>query len=64
MVVFTGGSVRRGVKSGCAYSARQNGVVVAEGAYAQTTSSMCMEVRVISEAITWLRDERNVRAYH
>ena len=46
MVVFTGGSVRRGVKSGWAYSARQNGVVVTEGsgAFAQTTSSMCMEV--------------------
>ena len=64
VVVFTDGSVRRGVKSGWAYSARQNGVVVAEGsgAFAQTTSSMCMEVRAISEAITWLRDERHVHA--
>ena len=64
VVVFTDGSVRRGVKSGWAYSARENGVVVAEGsgAFAQTTSSMCMEVRAISEAITWLRDERHVHA--
>ena len=32
------------------------------GAFAQTISSMCMEVRAISEAITWLRDERHVHA--
>ena len=64
VVVFTDGSVRRGVKSGWAYSARQNGVVVAEGsgAFAQTTSSMCMEVIAISEANTWLGDERHVHA--
>ena len=64
VVVFTDGSVRRGVKSDWAYSARQNGVVVAEGsgAFAQTTASMCMEVRAISETITWLRDERHVHA--
>ena len=62
VVVFTDGSERRGVKSGWAYSVRQNGVFVTEGsgAFVQTISSMCMEVRAISEAITWLRDERNV----
>ena len=27
------------------------------GAFAQTTSSMCMKVRAISEAIEWLSDE-------
>ena len=37
----------------CAYSAKQNGVVVAEGrgAFVQTTSSMCMEMKAISGAI-------------
>ena len=39
-------------------------MVLAEGsgAFAQTTSSMCMEVRAISEAIMWLGDERHVHA--
>ena len=56
VVVFTNGSVRTGVKSGGAYSARQNGVVVAKGsgAFAQTASIMGLEVRAISEAIVWL----------
>ena len=50
--------------SGGAYSARQNGVDVAEGsgAFGQTTSYMCMEVRAISEAVVWLRDERYILA--
>ena len=57
VVVLSDGSVRRGCKSGYAYSARQNGVVVAEGSgvFAQTTPSICMEVitTCISEAIAW-----------
>ena len=58
VVVFTDGSVLRGVKSGWGFSARVDGVIVAEdsGAFAQTTSSMCMEVRAITEALEWLRD--------
>ena len=42
VVVFTDGSVLRGVKSGWGFSARVDGVIVAEdsGAFAQTTSSM------------------------
>ena len=33
-------------------------MLVAEdsGAFTQTTSSMCMEVRAITEALQWLRD--------
>ena len=63
-VVFTDGPVRAGVKSDWAYSARQNGVVLAEssGAFAQTTSNMSMEVRATYEAIVWLRYERHVHA--
>ena len=58
VVIFTDGSVIRGVKSGWGYSARVDGRVVAEdsGAFTQTTSSMCMEVRAITEALQWLSD--------
>ena len=58
VVVFTDGSVLRGVKSGWDFSARGDGVIVAEDsdAFAQTTSSMCMEVRATTEALEWLRD--------
>ena len=64
VVIFTDGSVKRGVRSGWAYSARVEGVVVAEdsGAFAQTTSSMCMEVRAITEALEWLRDNGQAHA--
>ena len=42
------------------YSARQNGVVTAEGsgAFVQNTSNMCIEVRAISEAVEWHRVDR------
>ena len=58
VVVFTDGSVLRGVKSGWDFSARGDGVIVAEDsdAFAQTTSSMCMEGRATTEALQWLRD--------
>ena len=38
--------------------------VVAEdsGAFTQTTSSMCMEVRAITEALQWLSDSGHVHA--
>ena len=44
--IFTDGSVKRGVKSGWACSARVEGVVVAEDsdAFAHTTSSMRMRL--------------------
>ena len=45
-VIFTDGSVQRGIKSGWAYTVRVNGETVAEGSGAVeiTTSSMLMEV--------------------
>ena len=53
--IFTDGSVKRRVKSGWEYCTRlqEFGRVVAEdsGAFTQTTSSMCMEVRAITEAL-------------
>ena len=53
VVNFTDGSVRRGQKSGWAFSARVDGRIVKEksGAFQCTTSSMVMEVKAISEAL-------------
>ena len=63
-IIFTDGSVKRGVKSGWAFSARVDGVVVGEdsGATTLTTSSMCMEIKAISEAMTWLMINNHQRA--
>ena len=46
LVVYTDGSVRRGVRSGWGYTASLNNQVVNEdsGYVDLTTSSMCMEV--------------------
>ena len=55
-IVFTDGSVQRGKKSGWAYTARIDGKTVSEnaGATLTTTSSMCMEVKAITEALDWI----------
>ena len=52
-VVFTEGSVQRGDQSGLAYTVRVRGSIVAEksGTLLVTTSSMAMEVKVITEAL-------------
>ena len=49
-VIFTDGSVNRGIKSGWAFSVRVDAVVVKEqnGATVLTTSSMCMEIKARS----------------
>ena len=62
-VVFTDGSVKRGEKSGWGYTVRVNGMVVAEGSGAveMTTSSMLMEIKAITEALRWLRQEQHKR---
>ena len=63
-VIFTDGSVNRGTKSGWAFSVRVDGTVVKElnGATALTTSSMCMEIKAISEALRWIKDTSHQRA--
>jgi ribonuclease HI len=57
-IVYTDGSVRRGVKSGWGFSARIRGRIVAEqsGAYMTTTSSMRMEVEAVTAAMRWLSE--------
>ena len=55
-VIFSDGSVKRGVKSGWAYSVRVDGRIVAEdsGAVEITASSMSMEIKAVTEALLYL----------
>ncbi|XP_005106522.1 uncharacterized protein LOC101854436 [Aplysia californica] len=57
VVIFTDGSVQRCVKSGGAFSGRVNGVIQREqsGATGITTSSMCMDMKAITEALNWFK---------
>ena len=59
-IVFTDGSVKRGEKSGWAYTVRVKGETIAEGSGAveMTTSSMLMEIKAISEALIYLQENR------
>ena len=63
-VIFTDGSVQRGIKSGWAYTVRVNGETVAEGSGAVdiTTSSMLMEVKAVTEALRYLQANQLKRA--
>ena len=63
-VVFTDGSVQRGVKSGWGFTVRMHGTIVAErsGAVDITTSSMLMEVKAITEALHYLKENQHRRA--
>ena len=56
VIIFTDGSVQRAVKSGWAFTARVHGQCIQEssGATSYTTSSMCMEVKAITEALQWI----------
>ena len=56
VIIFTDGLVRRGVRSGWAFSARMDDAVIGED------SSMCMEIKAISEALTWLQTNNHQRA--
>ena len=59
-VVFTDGSVKRGEKSGWAFTVRVKGETIAEssGAVDITTPSMLMEIKAISEALKYLQEQR------
>ena len=53
-VIYTDGSVTRGVRSGWGYMAIVNGkkVTSGAGAFRSTTSSMRMEIQAVTEALT------------
>ena len=55
-IVFTDGSVKRGEKSGWAFTVRCRGETVGEGSGAVevTTSSMVMEIKAVTEALKYL----------
>lgn len=63
-VIFTDGSVKRGVKSGWAFTVRVSGKVEAEssGAVGLTTSSMSMEVTAITESLKYLKGTQHTKA--
>jgi ribonuclease HI len=63
-VIYTDGSVLRGLKSGWGFSARVRGKIVAERseAYGTTTSSMRMEVEAVTAALRWLSETKLNRA--
>ena len=63
-IVFTDGSVKRGVRSGWGYTIRVEGQTVheASGAIQLTTSSMIMEIKAITEALRYLHSNQHKRA--
>ena len=64
VVVFTDGSVKRGIKSGWGFTIRKSGVTQheASGAIELTTSSMIMEIKAITEALKYMQDTHQERA--
>ena len=64
VVVFTDGSVKRGIKSGWGFTIRKSGVTQheASGAIELTTSSMIMEIKAITEALKYRQDTHVERA--
>ena len=62
--MFTDGSVKRGEKSGWAFTARVNGSTTGEGSGAvdMTASSMAMEVKAATEALRFLSETSHRKA--
>ena len=63
-IVFTDVSVRRGERSGWAFTVRCRGETVGEGfgAVEVTTSSMVMEIKAVTEALKHLQQQQYTRA--
>ena len=56
VIIYTDGSVLRGERSGWGFSASRHYITLKEGSGATnlTTSSMCVEIKAITEALKWL----------
>ena len=56
VIIYTDGSVLRGERSGWGFSAARHYITLKEGSGATnlTTSSMCVEIKAITEALKWL----------
>ena len=63
LIVYTDGSVQRGVRSGWGYTATLLGELVKEdsGFVQLTTSSMCMEIQAITEMLNWVQHQAITR---
>ena len=63
-VIFTDGSVKRGVKSGWAFSVRVDGLTVAEDSCAVEITVSCMseEIKVVTEALLYLKKRQHRKA--
>ena len=63
-VIFTDGSVKRGVKSGWAFSVRVDGQTVAEDSCEVeiTVSSMSKEIKEVTEALLYLKESQHRKA--
>ena len=63
-MVFTDGSVKRGIKSGWGFTIRIGGETQheASGAIELTTSSMIMEIKAITEALKYMQETNQKRA--
>ncbi len=61
VIIFTDGSVRRGVKSGWTFSARVSGNVIEKrsGAVDLTTSSIAMVVKAVTQALLFLKEQNH-----
>ena len=61
-IVYTDGSVQRGVKSGCRYTASLHcEVVKQDSGYIPLTSSICVEIKAITEILEWSRHQAITR---
>ena len=66
VIVYTDGSVKRGVRSGWGFTAKivntNNTIHEQGGATSLTTSSMCMEIKAITEMLEWIKNLPYTRA--
>ena len=63
LIVYTDGSVQRGVKSGCGYTASLHCEIIKQDSdyVSLTTSSMCVEIKAITEILELARHQAITR---